>query len=238
MTLMFRSGYLYLISLCCVDSSIIFGEEQKRKELHDNILSEYGLSDDEEFIWGSINSVYNPKSNISSINVFFYYDEEELNIFYNGTLKNANHSSCSSVDNNIVSMSPNNNSEIDSSNINMKNTIVKKKNDKKEPLKDYLHCILKREIYAYNDIFKSNPNIIETFRKEFKSFLKTLNYIDNRDIEVERFFLFLHKNNFTISKLVAKKHGKEYLFSQLKYALELSDTYFNMYLYPKYEEFS
>lgn len=64
-----------------------------------------------------------------------------------------------------------------------------------------------------------------------------MNLKDDRNPEVDRFFRFLQKNNLTISKLVAKKQGQEYLFSQLKYALELEDTYYNQYLIPGFQDY-
>lgn len=70
----FKYGKLYMISLFCEDPEISFEDEPKRKELHDSILAEYGLSDDEEFVWGSVSSVYDRKSNISSINIIYNLD--------------------------------------------------------------------------------------------------------------------------------------------------------------------
>lgn len=70
----FRYGELYMISLCCEDSEISFEDEPKRKELHDSILSKYGLSDEEKFEWGSVRSVYDRKSNVSSINIIYNLD--------------------------------------------------------------------------------------------------------------------------------------------------------------------
>lgn len=71
----FKYGELYMISLCCEGSEIRFEDEQKRKKLHDSILAEYGLSDDEEFVWGNVSSIYDRKSNISSINIIYNLDE-------------------------------------------------------------------------------------------------------------------------------------------------------------------
>lgn len=85
-SLLFRQGFLNLISLCCNMPNICFENESNRKELHDNILSEYGISDNEQFLWGSIFSVYDAKSNVSSINIEFYYDEDELPMFYNSDI--------------------------------------------------------------------------------------------------------------------------------------------------------
>lgn len=72
---LFKYGKLYMISLCCEDSEISFEDEPKRKALHDSILAEYGLSDNEKFSWGNVNSVYDRKSNISSINIIYNSDE-------------------------------------------------------------------------------------------------------------------------------------------------------------------
>ena len=58
--LFFRSGVIYMLS----------EEEKKRKELHDEILQSWGIVQPEHE-WGYIKSVYDARSNISSIDLVF-----------------------------------------------------------------------------------------------------------------------------------------------------------------------
>lgn len=236
-TFTFRQGYLYMISLCCEDSGICFEEEQKRKVLHDGILAEYGLFDYEHFEWGSISSVYDARSNTSSINIVFEYDTDELNMLDNREIIH-----------DIVKKDYSKNSKsatVSVMNVIESTTKVADLNDcyeservmgsKNEPLKEYLMRLLNENDSKYYSCLDAEPNTLYTFRKELLTFRKRLNYQNAQDKETEQLFLFLHNNDLTISKLVAKKQGKEYLFSQLKYALELEDTYYRNYLLPLYE---
>ena len=68
--LFFRSGVIYMLSLLCCDMEFGMEEEKKRKELHDEILQSWGIErSDQE--WGRIESVYDARSNISSIDLVF-----------------------------------------------------------------------------------------------------------------------------------------------------------------------
>ena len=68
--LFFRSGVIYMLSLLCCDLEFGMEEEKKRKELHDEILQSWGIErSDQE--WGRIESVYDARSNISSIDLVF-----------------------------------------------------------------------------------------------------------------------------------------------------------------------
>ena len=68
--LFFRSGVIYMLSLLCCDLEFGMEEEKKRKELHDEILQSWGIvRPDQE--WGYVESVYDARSNISSINIGF-----------------------------------------------------------------------------------------------------------------------------------------------------------------------
>lgn len=230
-SLFFKQGVLNMISLCYNVHEIGFEDEPKRKELHDSILAEYGLSDDEEFVWGSVCSVYDRRSNVSSINIIYDYDEDELPMFYNSAL-DSNESKKDRDDECRISS---NSISTSTDNINIlttDNNIIAVK----EPLKEYLEILLMKNDSQYYDALKENPNSIFSFKKEYNTFIKTLNYRDDRNKEVERFFLFLHNNGWTINKLVAKGQGKDYLFSQLKYAFELEDTYYNKYLLPPFQK--
>ncbi len=70
-SLFFRKGFLYLISLICIDKDISFKDEPERKKLHDEILTKYGLQSPGVFDWGKIESNYDPKGNVSSINIIY-----------------------------------------------------------------------------------------------------------------------------------------------------------------------
>ena len=60
-----------MLSLICTDVDFQFSEEIKRKQLHDSILEKNGLDTESFFNWGSIKSVYDPKGNVSSINIIY-----------------------------------------------------------------------------------------------------------------------------------------------------------------------
>ena len=69
-SLFFRSGVIYMLSLLCCDLEFGMEEEKKRKELHDEILQSGGIGrSDQE--WGYVESVYDARSNISSIDLVF-----------------------------------------------------------------------------------------------------------------------------------------------------------------------
>ena len=69
-SLFFRSGVIYMLSLLCCDLEFGMEEEKKRKELHDEILQSWGIGrSDQE--WGYVESVYDARSNISSINIVY-----------------------------------------------------------------------------------------------------------------------------------------------------------------------
>lgn len=69
-SLFFRNGVIYMLSLLCCDKEFGMREEKKRKELHDGILQSWGIVQPEHE-WGYIKSVYDPRSNISSIDIVF-----------------------------------------------------------------------------------------------------------------------------------------------------------------------
>ena len=70
-SIMFRNGMLYLISLYCVDIDIPYERESERKLLHDSILKDHGLSDKNYFSWGSIESSFDPRSFSCSLNIVY-----------------------------------------------------------------------------------------------------------------------------------------------------------------------
>lgn len=71
-SLFFRNCKIYMLSLICCDNEYTEKEEQERKELHNQILLKYGVDKKKKFDWGEIESVYDARSNISSINIIYY----------------------------------------------------------------------------------------------------------------------------------------------------------------------
>ena len=67
--LMFENFNLYMIQLYCVDDITLTSEE--RIEVNNKILEEYGLSEENQFEWGSIKSSYDPRSDVSSIAIIY-----------------------------------------------------------------------------------------------------------------------------------------------------------------------
>lgn len=70
-SLAFLNNRIYMVSLFCNDYNIDFLEEQKRKEIHDRILADWGLRDCNIFDWGTIKSNFDTKGNVSSVNIVY-----------------------------------------------------------------------------------------------------------------------------------------------------------------------
>ncbi len=71
-SLFFRDGKIYMVSLICCDKEFSEYDERKRKILHDDILNELGIRPQERCSWGKISSVYDARSNLSSINIVYF----------------------------------------------------------------------------------------------------------------------------------------------------------------------
>lgn len=69
--LFFKNYILYMITLVCIDKDIPFEKEEERFKLHEKIMSEYGLSMMNTFNWGNIKLKFDPRSNLSSINIIY-----------------------------------------------------------------------------------------------------------------------------------------------------------------------
>ena len=69
--LFFLKGIIYRVSFVCCDREFTMECEEQRRELHNEILQQYGLNRENEYAWGKIISNYDAKGNISSIS--FYY---------------------------------------------------------------------------------------------------------------------------------------------------------------------
>lgn len=70
-SLFFRNEKIYMLSMLCVDEEYTLENEIKRKELHDQILKDWDVEGTGYYLWGSITSAYDSRSNISSIDVQF-----------------------------------------------------------------------------------------------------------------------------------------------------------------------
>lgn len=68
--LFFKEKQLYSVSLINCDQNISESNEIDRKTIHDKILSENGIQNNVSYNWGKIISEYDPRSNISSIDIF------------------------------------------------------------------------------------------------------------------------------------------------------------------------
>ncbi len=71
-SLFFRNGKIYMVSLICCDKEFSENDEKKRKILHDDILNKLGIRPQERYSWGKISSDYDAKSNLSSINIVYF----------------------------------------------------------------------------------------------------------------------------------------------------------------------
>ena len=71
-SLFFREGKIYILSLICCDKEFSEEDENKRKTLHDDILNELGIKEQMEYSWGKISSDYDARSNLSSINIMYF----------------------------------------------------------------------------------------------------------------------------------------------------------------------
>ena len=70
-SLFFREGILYMVSLVNCDYDIPMEQESLRKKIHDTILEDIGAQSGHVYNWGKIVSEYDPRSNISSINIYY-----------------------------------------------------------------------------------------------------------------------------------------------------------------------
>lgn len=71
-SLFFRNGKIYMVSLICCDKEFSEKDEDKRKMLHDDIIHELGINHQMEYSWGKISSDYDARSNLSSINIMYF----------------------------------------------------------------------------------------------------------------------------------------------------------------------
>ena len=68
-TIMFWNYNLHMIELHCADDITLTSEEMIK--VHNEILEEYGLLMENKFEWGSIKSLYDKKSDVSSIAIMY-----------------------------------------------------------------------------------------------------------------------------------------------------------------------
>jgi len=71
-SMFFKNEKIYMLSLICCNMEYSEMDEKKRKELHDEILKQYGIVGEKEFVWGRVTSDYDTRSNCSSINFLYF----------------------------------------------------------------------------------------------------------------------------------------------------------------------
>jgi hypothetical protein len=69
--LFFDGGHLYSLSLTNCDIDFPWEKEDERKTVHDKILTEHGIPENAEYMWGKVISDFDRKSATSQIG--FYY---------------------------------------------------------------------------------------------------------------------------------------------------------------------
>lgn len=72
-SLFFRDGLIYMISLINCDKQISQEDEYLRKDIHDNILNEIGIKSGYIYSWGKVVSEYDKRSGISSIDIYYNF---------------------------------------------------------------------------------------------------------------------------------------------------------------------
>ncbi|MEE3494039.1 MAG: hypothetical protein VZR06_02680 [Butyrivibrio sp.] len=70
-SLFFKNSIIYMLSLICCDEEYSFEDEPERKKLHDEILKNLGVRENNSFNWGKIESSYDRRGNVSSINIIY-----------------------------------------------------------------------------------------------------------------------------------------------------------------------
>ena len=78
-SLCFREATICFVSLICCDKEFTKKTEYQRKELHDQILTQYSIAGEKEFWWGKVTSEYDRRSNISSIDLIYNIDPNTEN---------------------------------------------------------------------------------------------------------------------------------------------------------------
>ena len=71
-SLFFRDGKIYSFSLLNIDFDFTVETEKERKQIHDKILLSYQIVSGKKYSWWMIESEYDSRSNISSINIFYH----------------------------------------------------------------------------------------------------------------------------------------------------------------------
>ena len=67
----FKKDKIYMVSLVNCDEIISEDNEKRRKKKHDNILSLEKIENGKESSWGKIQSEFDARSNVSSINIYY-----------------------------------------------------------------------------------------------------------------------------------------------------------------------
>lgn len=77
-SLFFKNGVIYLVSLIYCEPEISEKNESERKKIHDEILDLNGIDVNKKYNWGQIKSEYDPRGNISSINIYYDRNNEKI----------------------------------------------------------------------------------------------------------------------------------------------------------------
>lgn len=72
-SLFFREGKIYMISLINCDKEISQEDEYLRKDTQDKILIQVGIKSGAVYSWGKIISEYDKRSGVSSIDIYYGY---------------------------------------------------------------------------------------------------------------------------------------------------------------------
>ncbi len=71
-SLFFRDSKIYYLYLLNDDYQFTPETEPERKKIHDEILASYNIVPGKDYGWGKITSTYDPRGNISSINIYYH----------------------------------------------------------------------------------------------------------------------------------------------------------------------
>lgn len=101
---------------------------------------------------------------------------------------------------------------------------------KRENKKEYLRRIL--------GITRDDPRYAEmdTVRKEFNKFMRTLNYKKCEGTPAEEIFIDMHTKGLTVTSLIAKGRKQEDIIWEMEDALRKSNEYYDSVLEPQYKK--
>ena len=71
-SLFFKDSVIYMVSLINCEKELSDSEEVIRKRIHDETLIKNGIDIKKQYNWGKVTSEYDARSNISSINIYYF----------------------------------------------------------------------------------------------------------------------------------------------------------------------